>query len=70
MCGVDTWVEEITDVDQFLFKEQLTSSVMSSMTSFQTELSKSLINDHSSAEASTCDECEALFGFKILGELP
>lgn len=70
LCGEDTWVEEITDIESFYFKQALEESVMSSMTAFQTHLSKSLINDNPSSEPSTCEECEALFGFKVLGELP
>lgn len=72
MCGVDSLVQEVTDPNSFFFEQQLTAAALSSMTAFQTELASenATLNDIVSAKPSSCDECEALFGFKVLGELP
>ena len=68
LCGEDTWVEEVVDVEKWYFRQALNGSSLAALRAFD-DMKPSIINDNPSAELSTCDECEALFGLRVLGSL-
>jgi hypothetical protein len=69
LCGADTWIEEIVDVEGWYFRQALEESFATAVRAFD-DMKPPIINDTTSCERSLCEECEALFGFKVLGDLP
>lgn len=70
LCGEDTLLEEANCPEEFLFKQTLSGSIMSAMTAFQEKITDDpIINDMISSVPTTCEDCEAILGCKVLGAI-
>ncbi len=72
-CGEDVPIPLTRDMEDLLFKQELMDGMRSAERAFdhsnKDTISQNLVMDIKTGETSMCEECEAEFGLRVLGEV-